>query len=105
MHYFSIRVKFIGFLWGPRNFVYYWFKIKEQKCVLKKIQISAFAPQKTGQKSQKLTDFQLFSFFQIICVFNMFLYVFEGVEFLFSLIFNENKLSLLIFELLAPKNG
>ena len=98
-------IEFIGFLSGPVNFVYYWFKIKEQKIFFEKNQISAFAPQKTGQKSQKLTFFQLFSFFQIICVLYMFLYVFEGVEFISALIFNENKLSLLIFELLAPKNG
>ena len=35
----------------------------------------------------------------------MFLYVFDGVEFITAVIFNENKSLLLIVELLAPKNG
>ena len=43
-------IEFIGFLWGPDNFVYYGLKIMEQKFFFEKIQISAFAPLKTGQK-------------------------------------------------------
>ena len=47
---FFLCVKFIGFFRGPSNFVYYGLKIKEQKFFFEKIQISAFAPPKTGQK-------------------------------------------------------
>ena len=43
-------IEFIGFLSGPGNFVYYGLKIMEQKIFFEKIQISAFAPLKTGQK-------------------------------------------------------
>ena len=38
------------FLSGTCNFVYYGLKIMEQKFFFEKIQISAFAPLKTGQK-------------------------------------------------------
>ena len=48
------------FLWGPGNIVYYGLKIMEQKFFFEKIQISTFAPIKTGQKWPKMDIFQLY---------------------------------------------